>query len=39
MESIVNKTVIQGINYTVMVSDSKKSLKSAVQCNIGGLIK
>jgi hypothetical protein len=39
MEAMVNRTVIQGVNYTLMVSDSKKVLKSAVQCNIGGLVK
>lgn len=39
IEALVNKTVIQGVNYTLMVSDSRKILKSAVQCNIGSLVK
>ena len=30
---------IQGINYTLMISDTHKTLKSATQCNIGSLMR
>ena len=38
-DALKPNTTIQGVNFTLMVSDSKKILKSAVQCNIGGLFK
>lgn len=35
----MEKTTIQGINYTVMISDSNRVLKSSIQCNIGSVFK